>query len=224
MLDVTAQVTQIAERLHEMRAAGKPRIMLAIAGAPGSGKSTLATELARRLRLQKCPAEVVPLDGFRLDTTVLQARGRAGGQRGGHRGAPEDFDASGFVHLVWRLSQGREDVAAPLFDRPRDIAIAGALLVEAECPVVICEGAYLMLDDPPWSGLEGLWDLTVRIEVPLPELRARLIQRWLSHGLSRAAATRRAEADDMPNAARVIADSRAADIRLGPAPEAAPRG
>ena len=50
--------------------------------------------------------------------------------------------------------------------------------------------------------------------MPIPELRARLIQRWLTHGLSRAAATRRAEANDILNAARVTERALPADYIL----------
>jgi len=48
----------------------------------------------------------------------------------------------------------------------------------------------------------------------MTELRARLIQRWLSHGFSRAAATQRAERNDIPNAIRVVEKQRDADFIL----------
>ena len=129
-------------------------------------------------------------------------------------GAPETFDAAGFIYLVRRLKAG-VDVYAPIFDRVRDISIAGAVEVPAKTPVVIFEGNYLLLDEAPWTDLAPLWDLTVSLNVPLPELRARLIQRWLSHNLSRAAATRRAESNDIPNAERVIDHSLPPDLTIG---------
>ena len=43
-----------------------------------------------------------------------------------------------------------------------------------------------------------------------PELRRRLIDRWLTHGLGPEAARARAEGNDMPNAAVVAAESRPA--------------
>ena len=51
------------------------------------------------------------------------------------------------------------------------------------------------------------------------ELRARLIQRWLSHGLSRATATRRAESNDVPNARRVLEKELPAHLILAIQPE-----
>jgi fructokinase len=211
MLDHSTQVMALAERARE-RAAERPRLLLALAGAPGSGKSTLAAALHRRLREQRLAAETVSMDGFHLDNAVLDARGLRS-----RKGAPETFDAEGFLHLVRRLAAGGE-VVAPVFDRARDLAIAGAQVVPAACRVVICEGNYLLFDEAPWRDLAPLWHLTARIEVPLPELRARLIQRWLDHGLSRAAATRRAEANDMVNATRVIARQLPAEFVLSARP------
>lgn len=207
MLDITNHLNALADRIHELRQ-DRERLLLGLAGAPASGKSSLAAELVRRLRLQKCSAEVVPMDGFHLDNALLDARGLRG-----RKGAPETFDAAGFVHTVTRLRRPSE-VVVPLFDRSRDIAVAGAALVPADCQVVIVEGNYLLFDEDPWRDLVPLWDISARIEVPVPELRARLIQRWLSHGFSRAAATRRAEINDIPNALRVIEKALPAELVL----------
>ena len=207
MLDITAHVNALAERVHALRPAHQ-RILVALAGAPGSGKSTLAAELCRRMRDQKIRAEVVPMDGFHLDNAILDTRGLRA-----RKGSPDTFDAAGFVHLIRRLSD-RAEVFVPLFDRTRDLAIAGATVVSADCEVVIIEGNYLLFNQAPWSDLAPLWTLSARLDVPLPELRARLIQRWLTLGLSRAAATRRAESNDIPNAARVIDLALPADLIL----------
>nr|WP_249219297.1 sugar transporter [Loktanella sp. SALINAS62] len=206
-MDITDQINLLSERIHDLRE-GRDRILVAICGAPASGKSTLAKELARRLNLQKCPALVVPMDGFHLDNAILDARDLRA-----RKGAPETFDADGFLHLIRRMGENVE-VMAPVFDRTRDLSVAGAIAVPANCPVVIVEGNYLMFDETPWSNLAGLWDLTVRVEVPMAHLRGRLIQRWLNLNHSRAAATRRAESNDIPNAQRVIDRAITCDITL----------
>ena len=207
MLDITAHITALADSIHELRET-QSRVLVAVAGAPASGKSTLAEEAAKRLRLQRCPAEVVPMDGFHLDNAILEARGLKP-----RKGAPETFDSHGFVFTIQRLRENKE-VIVSRFDRQRDIAIAGAVAVPADCPVVIVEGNYLLFDEYPWAQLAPLWDLTAYLDVPMADLRSRLIQRWLNHGLSRTAATKRAEGNDIPNAQRVIDRALPADLIL----------
>ncbi|KPP87086.1 MAG: Panthothenate kinase [Rhodobacteraceae bacterium HLUCCA08] len=205
MIDITRQVNILAEAVHGRRQA-VPRLMVAIAGPPGSGKSTLASGLRRRLTDQKVPSEVVPMDGFHLDNAVLEARGLLP-----RKGAPETFDSEGFVQAIRRLRGGGE-VVLPTFDRTRDLSVAGALVVAPDIQVVIVEGNYLLLDELPWRNLERLWDIGVRLDVPLADLRGRLIQRWLSHGFSRPVAVRRAEANDIPNAERILSRALPAEI------------
>lgn len=208
VLDLTKQVNLLSERIAPLR--DKPgRVLVAISGPPASGKSTLADELSRRLNAQKCLTTVVPQDGFHLDNQVLETRGDLA-----RKGAPHTFDGAGFVHMVRRLRE-KSDVFVPVFDRARDVAIAGARQVPADAEVIIVEGNYLLFDEAPWFNLAPLWGLSVALHVPLPELRARLIQRWLGHGLSSAAAKRRAETNDMPNAQMVQQKALSADVTLG---------
>ncbi|MGO4915187.1 nucleoside/nucleotide kinase family protein [Pseudogemmobacter sp. W21_MBD1_M6] len=183
-------------------------MVVAIAGPPASGKSTLAEALAQRLNNEGTRALVVPMDGFHLDNAVLAARDML------HRkGAPETFDAKGFITLIGRLKAGGE-VVIPVFDRSRDIAVAGAAIVSADCRLILVEGNYLLFDEAPWRDLAPVWDLSVLLDVRLPELRRRLIRRWQDHGLDLAAATLRAELNDLPNATRVLNAAITPDITL----------
>lgn len=206
---LTEHVNTLAEHLLSIDA---ERHLVAITGAPGCGKSTIASELARRLNAQGRKSTVVPMDGFHLDNAILEARGLRP-----RKGAPETFDAPGFVRLVQALKSA-DEVFAPSFDRTRDLAIAGSVAVPGSARFVIVEGNYLMFDEAPWRDLAPLWDTTVRLDVPMPELRARLIQRWLSLNYTRAVATRRAEGNDIPNAQRVIDKALPCDFTLNGEP------
>lgn len=206
------QITAIANHIHNTRSPNKP-LMVAIAGAPASGKSTLAAEVARRLNDQKCETIVLPMDGFHLDNRQLEKRNLMQS-----KGAPDTFDVAGLTRLVKALRAG-EDVYFPSFDRSRDISIAGAIHVSADTPVTIIEGNYLMYDAPVWRDLVPFWDVTVRLDVPMPELRARLIHRWLSHNLSSTVATQRAERNDIPNAQSVIDNTIPCDLNLTWSPQ-----
>ncbi len=185
---------------------GDRRNLIALAGAPASGKSTLAERLTAALKTCGQLPALVPMDGFHLDNKILQERGLQA-----RKGAPETFDAGGFVQLVRRLGTESE-VFVPLFDRRRDIAIAGAARVGPEHRIVILEGNYLLFDEEPWSQLKNHWDLSIRLDVPIVELEARLIQRWRDQGMGEASAMRRAQDNDIPNARRIIKKALPADM------------
>ena len=193
----------LVSRIAALPRGGAARVLVALAGAPGSGKSTLADHLALGTG-----GRVVPMDGFHLDNRVLDARGLRA-----RKGAPETFDAAGFSTMIARLKAGGE-VAIPIFDRSRDIAIAGAEIIAPQDRLLIVEGNYLLFDHPDWRGLANLWDFSIRLDVPRALLRERLVARWRSFGLDEAAAVERAEGNDLANADAIAAAALPADLVL----------
>jgi pantothenate kinase len=189
--------------LIRARADGKRRFITALAGAPGSGKSTLAGAVIAALGQG---ARVVPMDGFHYDDAVLDARGLRA-----RKGAPETFDATGFVHLMQRLRDG-EDVAIPIFDRGLELSRAAADIVKADDQFLVVEGNYLLLNAAPWSALLPYFDLTVYLDVPVEELDRRLMARWAHFGKTPDAARAWIDSNDMPNIRQVTHGSRAADV------------
>ena len=185
------------------------RRLVAVAGAPASGKSHLAAGLTEAVSRAGRAARTIPMDGFHLDNRILDDRGLRA-----CKGAPETFDHEGFLALVTRLKKGGE-VVYPIFDRGRDLAIAGAAVIEAECDVAILEGNYLLLGEDPWAALAPLWDLSVWLETPEAVLRVRCIQRWLDHGHTPDDARARAEGNDLVNARRIASARLPADVTLG---------
>lgn len=181
---------------------GPGRLLVAIAGPPGAGKSTLAEGLAKQI----AGAAVVPMDGFHLDNRILEARGLLA-----CKGAPETFDVAGFAALIARL-KAEDEVVIPVFDRSRDVAVAGARVIGPDIGLLLIEGNYLLLNEAAWCGLAAFWDVTIWIEVPIATLEARLTQRWRDNGLSEAAAVARAMGNDIPNVRRVMAGSARADV------------
>ena len=192
--------------LARLDLSGGGRRLVALSGAPGSGKSTLSEPLAAMLTERGVRSEVVPMDGFHLDNRLLEASGLMP-----RKGAPETFDLGGFKRLCHAL-RADDDVIYPLFDRSRDLAIAGAAHVGQDCSVAVIEGNYLLFDEPGWRDLADLWDVSIRLDVPLAELEARLVQRWLTHGLDQAAAEARARGNDLANAQRIASARLPADL------------
>ncbi len=163
--------------------AGAGRLIIAIAGAPGSGKSTLAEELVTSLNTSASPqAMVLPMDGYHYDDLHLVPAGLRP-----RKGAPQTFDVGGLYHTLKRLrARDEAEVAVPVFDRKIEIARAGARLIPADIPVIVVEGNWLLLNQPPWDRLRPMFDLTVMVDVPEPVLRARLRDRWVGFGLTEA--------------------------------------
>ena len=176
------------------------RRLLGIVGAPGSGKSTLASALIEVIGWR---AVVVPMDGYHLAQAELDRLGR-----GGRKGAPDTFDAAGFVALLQRLRAFplHETVYAPLFRRDIEEPIAGAIAVPPSAELVIVEGNYLLLDGP-WSGVAPLLDECWYLDTPDDVREGWLLDRHQRFGRDREAALAWITATDAPNA-RQIARSR----------------
>lgn len=204
-MDNTAMLDEILGRAQGLLKRGQ-RQVLGIAAAPGAGKSTLAERLLQALGPRL--AQVVPMDGFHLANSELQRLGRAG-----RKGAPDTFDAAGYVNLLRRIraQQAGETIYAPEFRRDLEEGIAGAVAIEASTPLIITEGNYLLLEDDAWmqvrSALDEAWYL--RID---PALRhQRLLERHMRFGRSREAALDWIRVTDEPNAERIERTSHRAD-------------
>lgn len=211
---MTVELTDLARLadLAEAKAEGGARVILALAGAPGSGKSTLAEKLVGKLNgRQPGLAAVLPMDGFHYDDLYLVPAGLRP-----RKGAPQTFDVGGLYHTLLRLrARDEATVAVPVFDRQIEIARAGARLIPAEVPVIVCEGNWLLLDRDPWTRLRPMFDITVLVDVPEHILRARLRGRWERLGLTEAEIAAKLEDNDLPNARLVRDGSVAPDWRIG---------
>ncbi len=199
-------VPDLVERSRSL-ARGRGRVIIGIAGAPGAGKSTLAQALVSSLGAETV---WVPMDGFHLADHVLTALGRRD-----RKGAPDTFDAAGYVALLGRLrDRGLHVVYAPAFHRDREEPIAGSIPVPPETQIVVTDGNYLLLTDPPWSQIAGLLDEAWFLR-PAEEVRqTRLIARHIAYGKSPVAARDWALGTDQRNAELVTASADRADLVL----------
>lgn len=196
----------LADALDAVSALTSPgRVLVGVTGPPAAGKSTLAVALARALP----SAVAVPMDGFHLANAELARLGLSG-----RKGAPETFDAHGFVALLGRLrSPDGVTVYAPAFDRQVNESIGSAIPVFPHVRVVVVEGNYLLMDAPPWDAVRPLLDLVLYVDAP-PEVRhAALVRRQLARGLSREDARAWAGGSDAANAA-VIEQTRSRADRV----------
>lgn len=183
--------------------------LLGITGAPGAGKSALAAALARNAP----GAVVVPMDGFHLTTARLAELGRVD-----RRGAPDTFDAAGYVALLRCVRAAVDTVLAPDFDRSIEEPVPRAIAVRPDAPLVITEGNYLLLATPRWRDVRGLLDEVWFVEVPEQVRVERLVTRFVAHGMCPARARARVLHGSDANNARLVTATRArADLVVDPA-------
>lgn len=197
---VVLDLAGATERARALAGAGGRRL-LGIAGPPGAGKSTVAAAVVRALGDR---AILVPMDGFHLAQAELERLGRAD-----RKGAPDTFDAAGFVALLRRLRAPAGDVVyAPRFDRSVEEPIAGSIPVRPEVPLVVVEGNYLLHDDGSWAEVAGLLDESWFLVVDDALRLERLVARHAAFGKAPDAARTWALGPDQRNA-DLVARSRA---------------
>ncbi len=189
---------------------GDKRLLIAVAGPPAAGKSTLAELLVDKLNTKtNGAAALVPMDGYHLDNAVLDQLNLRS-----RKGAPETFDAEGFLSLISSIAANEGDVHYPTFDRSNDCTVPNSAKVVADTRLVVVEGNYLLLDAPIWSQLKDHFDLTIFISPSLQVLEERLIQRWLEHGFDQSQAEVKAHGNDIPNARTIVEGSTKADLQF----------
>jgi pantothenate kinase len=156
--------------------------------------------------------QVLPMDGFHLANSELERLGRR--QR---KGAPDTFDAAGYLNLLMRVRQqqiGDAAIYAPEFRRDLEEGIAGAIAIQGDTRLVVTEGNYLLLDDAPWSQVAPLLDEVWYLDVPDTLRRARLLARHRQFGRSEQAALAWVMDTDEPNAVKIAATRGRASLCL----------
>ncbi len=156
------------------------RAILGIAGPPGAGKTTLAELLVAEVARTHGTDWVahVPMDGFHLADVQLERLGLRHS-----KGAPDTFDAGGYVALLRRIrSEADSWVYAPGFDRTLEQPVAAAMVVPPAARLIVSEGNYLLLDKGVWpearAAMDEVWFVTVDEDVRVE----RLVQRHVLFG------------------------------------------
>lgn len=207
----------LRELLRPVDAMAPRRFMIGVAGVPGSGKTTLAGKLVAAINSiapHESFAKCVPMDGFHLTGEELRDRGLEEA-----KGREDTFDGAGYVSLLQRARQGDSPLPFPVYARSigapaepywpdRHRPMDKRQILDVDTRVVVTEGNYLLLNDPPWDGIPALLDVSFMLDIDLAEAMQRLIDRRIKfRGDSLAEAEAHYERVDLPNTKVIQAKS-----------------
>lgn len=193
------------------------REIVAVAGPPGSGKSAFATVLTAVLDAlagEKLAA-LVGLDGWHFSNAYLDSHTI---QRGGEtvplrkiKGAPETYDQLEILAFLSAVRRARR-LAYPVYSRYLHDPIAEAGVIESWQQIVVLEGNYWLLDEPPWKQYQPLFDLRIFLKAKPESLLAGLRERHLRGQKNPEFVAEHMRLVDLPNIERVLDGSGPADV------------
>ncbi len=210
-LTPAAAVQRLVAHILALESAAHQRIAVGIAGGPGVGKSTIARELVVALDAVKPgSAALVPMDGFHMRHQKLLDLGTAH-----EKGAAHTFEGAAFVDFLARLKRATDAVSGPGYSRRIEDVVDDAFTVQPEVRVLVVEGNYLLLPDPPWAGVRSMLDYAVFVDFDRDKVRARLLKRHGEEGLFTEERNREhVERVDLANFDRVRQSRDRADIAI----------
>lgn len=221
MLDLptmAATYDALADRAFTLLAALPPpaRLVIGVAGPPGAGKSTLAAAVVTRLQTaltDPAAAVALPMDGFHLTKAQLAAFPDPDAAFA-RRGAPHTFDGAAFVAAVRSVARPGSTATLPSFDHGVGDPTPGGVVVPAAARIIVVEGNYLLLDQPPWSALldDRILADAWYVDVGADTTADRLFARQTGDGVDPEVSRGRIEGNDAPNAELVARFRGRADV------------
>jgi pantothenate kinase len=215
---ITLTVDTAAAWLHAHDFGRGQRVLVALAGVPGAGKTTAAERIAAAFNAAVRPGggtmAALGMDGFHLSRAAL-SRLPDPDLAFARRGAPWTFNPGSMAERLAALRYPQSPVTWPGFAHDVGDPVEAAHVVPPDVRIVLVEGLYVLLDDGPWRDVSACFDLRWFLDVPRELARERLILRHMAAWqIDRAAATRRADANDALNAELVLASRARADALL----------
>ena len=195
----------------------KTRYVVGIAGPPACGKSafcSLLSAVINALAGDRVSA-AIGLDGWHFPNWYLDSHFI---HRGGVelplrkvKGSPPSFDAQSalaFLHSL-RIS---DSLTYPTYSRILHDPIPDSGRIETGQRIILIEGNYLLLDQPPWDQFKAQFDLSIFLTAPREPLIQSLRERHLRGGKDPQAVENHMRFSDIPNFDLILSHSVAADL------------
>ncbi len=195
------------------------RAIVAVAGPPGVGKSAFSATLAAVLNVLagREAAATVGMDAWHLPNAYLDSHYT---ERDGQpvlmrsvKGSPETYDHAG-IQAFLEAAHAQPSVAYPAYSRELHDPVPDAGRLTAGQHIVILEGNYFLLDEPPWRDFQRYFDLTIFLTGQVPDLFAGLHARHVRGGKDPDFAARYMARVDIPNSYYVLEHSLPADVMV----------
>lgn len=192
------------------------RIVVFLAAPPAVGKTTLADFLAHLSLTDSMivNAQALGLDGFHYHSDYIashnvQIDGKLIPMKN-VKGCPETFDTTKLSHKLLHIQD--KNLFWPLYDRTLHDVLEEYIPIKSQ--ILILEGNYLLLQEPPWNSFRQYADYTIMISAQEAFLQKRLIDRKIAGGSTFQEAEKWYLMSDRQNIQRVLKNSASGDINL----------
>jgi pantothenate kinase len=206
-------------RLALARVEPERRALVAVAGPPGSGKSAFAATLVAAINALAGEdlAALVGLDGWHwpnayLENHFVEVNGARVALRA-LKGAPASYNQAGIAAFLERARRP-EALAYPVYSRALHDPLPDGGRIDARQRLLVLEGNYWLLDEPPWRDFRRAFDLSVFLTAAPEALLSGLRERHRRGGKSEAAIACQMHAVDQPDIDLVLARSAPADVTV----------
>jgi len=191
------------------------RIIVYLAGPGGAGKTTLSLLLETLIHNNSnVAAQAIGIDGFHYN---LEYIGKHYVEQDGRqilmrdvRGSAETYDFIKLREKIAALQHG--DVRWPYYDRSIHDVVEDFTFVNGQ--IVIIEGNWLLLDEPPWCELSHFCDYSVFVNSNKDTLINRLVERKVRGGIGLNDAKEYVMRSDTMNIERIVNKRLRSDMEL----------
>ena len=213
--DINDIFIPLVRQLGKMREDAGHRLIVYLAGPCGAGKTTLSLLLESLVHAHtKNSAHAVGIDGFHYTGEYLNSHYIS---KNGNKilmqdvkGSAETYDFEKLHGKIAALKHA--DIYWSGYDRTIHDVVEDVSLIDRQ--IVIIEGNWLLLDEPPWRELEQFCDYSIFVDADREMLISRLVERKIMGGLSAEQARGFVMRSDAENIERILTHRQKCNLEL----------